>query len=112
MEILAQVQLGIKYKSEYSYPVMTYAIFFVTGLGLGFTLGLATWAVCSFMGKKVAEIELSKKNAKAFSEMQAMKAKRDEALAKLRAANPEMSERQEKILEDELSTVFQGRERR
>lgn len=91
---------------------MTYSIFFCAGLGIGFALGLATWAVCSFMGRKVAEIDIQKKNAKAFTEMQAMKTKRDEALAKLRAANPEMSERQEKLLEDELSTVFQGRERR
>jgi len=90
---------------------MFYSIFFVSGLGLGFSLGLATWAVCSFMGRKVAEVELSRKNAKAFTEMQAMKTKRDEALAKLRAANPEMSERQEKILENELATIFQGRER-
>lgn len=91
---------------------MTYAIFFVAGLGLGFTLGLATWAVCAYMGRKVAEIDLQKKNAKAFAEMQAMKQKRDDTLAKIRAAYPEMSPHQESILENELATVFQGRERR
>lgn len=112
LENLAQVQVEIKYKSAYSYFVMTYAIFFVVGLGLGFTLGLVTWAACSFLGRKVAEIDIQKKNAKAFAEMQAMKTKRDEALATLRSANPDMTERQEKILENELATVFQGRERR
>lgn len=90
---------------------MVYSIFFCAGIGLGFTLGLITWAVCTFLGRKAAEIDIQKKNAKAFAEMQALKSKRDEALAKLRAANPEMSERQEKILNDELATVFQGRER-
>ena len=85
---------------------------FCCGLGLGFTLGLVTWAVCSFMGRKVAEMDLQKKNAKAFAEMQAMKQKRDDALAKLRAANPEMTDREQAMLENELATVFQGRERR
>jgi len=88
------------------------SIMFCCGLGLGFTLGLATWAFCSFLGRKVAEIELKKKNAAAFAEMQALKQKRDEAVAKLRAANPEMSDRQQAILENELSTVFNSRERR
>ena len=92
--------------------VMMTSVFFCCGLGLGFTLGLATWAICSFMGKKVAEIDIQKKNAKAFAEMQAMKSKRDEARAKMEAAHPDMSEREKVILENELSTVFQGRERR
>lgn len=91
---------------------MTYSIFFCCGLGIGFALGLATWAFCSFMGRKVAEVDLQKKNAKAFAEMQTLKNKRDETLAKLRAANPDMTPHQEAILENELATVFQGRERR
>lgn len=91
---------------------MTYSIFFCAGLGSGFSLGLVTWAVCSFLGRKVAEIELSKKNAKAFAEMQAMKAKRDDAMAKIRAGQPDMTPHQEALLENELATVFQGRERR
>lgn len=91
---------------------MTYSIFFCAGLGIGFSLGLVTWAVCSFLGRKVAEIELSKKNAKAFAEMQAMKAKRDDAMAKIRAGQPDMTPHQEALLENELATVFQGRERR
>lgn len=91
---------------------MLSSILFCAGLGLGFTLGLATWAFCFFLGKKVAEIDLQKRNAKAFAEMQATKAKRDELLAKFRAGNPEMSEREEAMLNEELSTVFQGRQRR
>ncbi len=91
---------------------MINSILFCVGLGLGFTLGLITWAICSFLGKKVAEIDIQKKNAKAFAEMQALKTKRDEVLAKLRSANPEMSEREAAMLDDELSTVFQTRQRR
>jgi uncharacterized membrane protein (DUF106 family) len=87
------------------------SIFFCAGLGLGFTLGLVTWAVCSWLGKKLAEQEIKSRNAKAVMESQLLKQKRDEALNKLKAANPEMTERQQKLMEDELATVFQRRER-
>lgn len=89
-----------------------YSVFFCSGIGLGFTLGLATWAVCSWLGKKAAEQAIRSENAKALMRVNAQKQERDEAIARMRAANPEMTERQQKLMEDELSTVFQARERR
>jgi hypothetical protein len=84
---------------------------FCAGLGLGFTLGLITWAFCSFLGRKVAESEAKKASAKSIMESQLLKQRRDEAFNKLKAANPEMTERQQAILENELATVFNRRER-
>ena len=90
---------------------MTYSIFFCTGIALGFTLGIATWAACLFLGKKAALGEYQKVLVKAKTDAILEKRRMDEAINKVRAQYPEMSSEQSRIAEEELSKVFSSRER-
>ena len=90
---------------------MVYSIFFAAGLGLGFTLGIASWAVCWFLGQKAAALMSSRQRAKELMEIQSNKKKHEEALDKIRASYPEMSARQSEIMEQELGSIFQTRQR-
>jgi hypothetical protein len=89
------------------------SIFFCAGLGLGFTLGLATWAFCSWFGKKIASQEFQKVVVKAKAEQMMQDKRVKEAMAKVRAQYPEMDEDQVRIAESELSkaNVFGSRQK-
>lgn len=90
---------------------MTYSIFFCSGLALGFTAGIVTWALTSYMAKKLAESAYKAKMMRERMDIMASKKNIDDKLAKIREANPGMTREQERIAEEELSKVFSSRSR-
>jgi signal transduction protein with GAF and PtsI domain len=90
---------------------MIYSIFFSSGLALGFVAGIATWAVCHHIGRKLAAAEHQKLIAKIRTDAVIEKKRIDDAMAKFRASFPEMDEQHKVILEKEVSGVFSSRNR-
>ena len=90
---------------------MPYAIFFSSGLGLGFALGIGAWALSTWLAKKMVESTYREKLVEQTMALKKRQAEINEAVAKLRASYPDMSQRQTEIAEKELESVFQSRPR-
>lgn len=91
---------------------MIYAIFFCSGIVVGLAAAVPLYAFLHIAAQKVVDVK--RKGELARAQMDAIKSKQmlDEKMAKLRAGNPEMSERQEEIARRQLEDVFQVRDRR
>lgn len=91
---------------------MIYAIFFCAGIVVGIAAAVPLYAFLHIAAQKV--VDMRRKGELARAQMDAIKSKQmlDEKMAKLRAGNPEMSERQEEIARRQLEDVFQVRDRR
>ena len=90
---------------------MTYSIFFCSGLALGFVIGASSWALTSYMAKKLAESAYKARMMRERADIMASKKNIDDKLAKIREAHPEMTREQERITQEELSKVFSSRSR-